>query len=120
MTIKGDRSSILDVLSGYPSIREVNVLKEADGTLELEIKLPRGVDLRDELFFAMAERRYAVISTQQMTASLEEVFLSLTDRTEGTQDKHALRERKRREKMLGNVKEDAPAPEQNDLGGDAE
>ena len=120
MTIKGERSGILDVLSGYPNIREVNVLKEADGTLELEIKLPRGVDLRDELFFAMAERRYAVISTQQMTASLEEVFLSLTDRTEGTQDKHALRERKRREKMLGNVKEDAPAPEQNDLGGDAE
>ncbi len=120
MSIKGERDGILNVLAKYPNIREVHVLKETDGTVELEIKLPRGIDLRDDLFFAMAERRYAVISTQQMTASLEEVFLSLTDRTEGTQDKRALGERKRREKILGNVKEDAPAPEQNDLGGDAE
>ena len=120
MSIKGDRSGILDVLSRYPNIREYNVLKDADGIVELELKLPRGLDIRDELFFAMAERRYAVINIEQKTASLEEVFLSLTDRTQGTQDKHALRERKRREKMLGNVKEEAPAPTQNEMGGDAE
>ena len=120
MSVKGDRGGILDVLSGYPNIREVNVLKDSDGTVELEIKLPRGTDIRDDLFFAMAERRYAVIHTQQMTASLEEVFLSLTDRTQGTPDKHAMREKKRREKMLGNVKEDSSVPEQSHTGGDAE
>lgn len=120
MTVKGDKSGILDVLSHYPNIRKASVLKDANGIVELEIHLPRGIDIRDELFFAMAERRYAVINIEQKTASLEEVFLSLTDKTQGTQDKHTLRERKRREKMLGNVKEEASAPAQNEMGGDAE
>ena len=64
------------------------------------------MDIRDELFFAMAEKRYAVVNMEQITASLEEVFLSLTDKTQGTPDKRALREQKRREKMLGSVQDD--------------
>ena len=64
---KGDKSGILDVLSHYPNIREASVLKDANGIVELEIHLPRGIDIRDELFFAMAERRYAVINIEQKT-----------------------------------------------------
>ena len=129
LSIKGEQSGILDVISRYPNIRDARVLKNAGGIVDLELDLPRGLDLRDELFFAMAERRYAVINIEQITASLEEVFLSLTDRTQGTEDKRALRDKKRRAKMLGNIKDEAqgpesalPAeqPEQNNEGGESE
>ena len=117
MSIKGQRQSILDVIAAYSGIRECRVLGESGGVVELELELPRGLDLRDELFFAMAEKRCAVINIEQSTASLEQVFLALTDKTQGTPSKRALREKKRREKMLGNVKE---ALDEEEDGGDTE
>ncbi|MBR5601896.1 MAG: ATP-binding cassette domain-containing protein, partial [Clostridia bacterium] len=105
MSIKGDRDGILNVISRYPSVRECRVVDEKDGLVHLELDVPKTVDIRDELFFSMAEKRYAVVNIEQVTASLEEVFLSLTDQTRGSPDKRALREKKRREKMLGNVKD---------------
>jgi len=103
MSIKGNKTGILEIIDRFPSVRECTVLKDSDGMVDLELKLPRGTDIRDDLFFAMAEKRFAVVNIEQITASLEEVFLSLTDRTQGTPDKRALREKKRREKILGNV-----------------
>ncbi|MBO5842368.1 MAG: hypothetical protein J6R46_05160, partial [Clostridia bacterium] len=73
--------------------------------------------IRDELFFAMAAKRCAVINIEQVSASLEQVFLSLTDKTQGTPDKRTLRDKKRREKMLGNVREEVAAQEN---GGEAQ
>ena len=51
---------------------------EADGTVTLQVTTAPDTDLRDEIFFAMAERRYAVLSTETVEQSLEEIFLSLT------------------------------------------
>ena len=80
------------------------------------LKIPAvPVPITLQLFFAMAEKRCAVINVEQQSASLEQVFLSLTDKTQGTPDKRTLRDKKRREKMLGNVKEAVP---QNNDGGD--
>jgi ABC-2 type transport system ATP-binding protein len=50
----------------------------AEGTVTLSVVTASDVDLRDEIFFAMAERRYAVISMELAEQSLEEIFLSLT------------------------------------------
>jgi len=36
-------------------------------------------DLRDRIFFAMADRRYAVLSMEREENTLESVFLSLTE-----------------------------------------
>ena len=115
MSIKGAKDAILGVLALYPSIREYRVLSDKDGVVSVELDLSRGVDIRDELFFAMAEKRCAVINIEQHSASLEEIFLSLTDKTQGTPDKRALRDKKRREKMLGNVADKAAEAEN---GGD--
>ncbi len=105
MSIKGQRETIQSVISAYPNIRACHVLSDKDGVVDLDLELPRGLDIRDELFFAMAERRCAVINVEQQTANLEQVFLSLTDKTQGTPDKRTLRDKKRREKLLGNVME---------------
>jgi hypothetical protein len=42
----------------------------------------RGRDVRDDIFFAMAERRYAVLGMELEQKTLEKVFLSLTESTE--------------------------------------
>ena len=120
MSIKGTRDAILEVLATYPTIRDYRILSDKGGVVELELVLPRGVDIRDELFFAMAARRCAVINVEQSGSNLEQVFLSLTDKTQGTPDKRALREKKRREKLLGNVKEELTAQQDEQDGGDEE
>ena len=116
MSIKGAQDTIKQVLSAYPNIREYRVLSDKGGVVNLELQLPRGIDIRDDLFFAMAEKRCAVINIEQQSASLEQVFLSLTDKTHGTPDKRALRDKKRREKMLGNVAEETNEAEDADGG----
>ncbi len=117
MSVKGARDTVLSVIESYPNIRRCSVLSDKDGVVDLELELPRGLDIRDELFFAMAAKRCAVINIEQVSASLEQVFLSLTDKTQGTPDKRTLRDKKRREKMLGNVREEVAAQEN---GGEAQ
>jgi ABC-2 type transport system ATP-binding protein len=117
MSVKGARDTVLSVIESYPNIRRCSVLSDKDGVVDLELELPRGLDIRDELFFAMAAKRCAVINIEQVSASLEQVFLSLTDKTQGTPDKRTLRDKKRREKMLGNVREEVAAQED---GGEAQ
>ena len=117
MSVKGARDTVLGVIESYPNIRRYSVLSDKDGVVDLELELPRGLDIRDELFFAMAAKRCAVINIEQVSASLEQVFLSLTDKTQGTPDKRTLRDKKRREKMLGNVREEVAAQEN---GGEAQ
>ena len=117
MSVKGARDTVLSVIESYPNIRRCSVLSDKDGVVDLELELPRGLDIRDELFFAMAAKRCAMINIEQVSASLEQVFLSLTDKTQGTPDKRTLRDKKRREKMLGNVREEVAAQEN---GGEAQ
>lgn len=80
MTVKGDEAGAREVLNAIEGVRDVTTLSTApDGsTVTLKVSTPADTDLRDDIFFAMAERRYAVISMDKSEHSLEEIFLSLT------------------------------------------
>jgi ABC-2 type transport system ATP-binding protein len=80
MTVKGDEAGIREVLASVEGVGGVTALAsaEAEGTVSLKVTTPADKDLRDDIFFAMAERRYAVISMELAEQSLEEIFLSLT------------------------------------------
>ena len=80
MTVKGDEAGVREVLNAIEGVRDVTTLSTApDGsTVILKVTTPADTDLRDDIFFAMAERRYAVISMDKSEHSLEEIFLSLT------------------------------------------
>jgi hypothetical protein len=56
----------------------VTATDAAAGTVSLSVTTPVDADLRDNIFFAMAAERYAVISMELAEQSLEEIFLSLT------------------------------------------
>jgi ABC-2 type transport system ATP-binding protein len=80
MTVKADEAGARAVLKSIEGVNTVTKLSEneTEGTVTLRVTTATEADLRDEIFFAMAERRYAVLSTETVEQSLEEIFLSLT------------------------------------------
>ena len=80
MTVKGDEAGVRRVLGGIEGIDEISdgPASGIEGTVSLSVKSHSGADLRDTIFFAMAEERYAVISMELAEHSLESIFLSLT------------------------------------------
>ena len=78
LTVKGDREGVLKVLETLEGVGRVKVLSSDKKTVKLKVTTLGEADIRDDIFFAMAERRYAVISMERGEHSLEEIFLSLT------------------------------------------
>ena len=80
MTVKADEAGARAVLKSIEGVNTVTKLSEnqAEGTVTLRVTTTAEADLRDEIFFAMAERRYAVLAIETVERSLEEIFLSLT------------------------------------------
>ena len=80
MTVKGDEEGIrrvLKTIEGVSSVHKETASAE-EGTVNLKVTTSADTDLRDDIFFAMAAERYAVISMERSEQSLEEIFLSLT------------------------------------------
>ena len=88
MTVKGDESGVRVVLKGIEGVKSVTShgASSIEGAINLKVTTAADVDLRDTIFFAMAEQRYAVISMELVEQSLESIFLSLTG---GTKQKTA-------------------------------
>ena len=83
MTVKGDEEGVRAVLAGIEGVEEISDggASGIEGAVSLSVKISAGADLRDTIFFAMAEQRYAVISMELVEQSLESIFLSLTGGT---------------------------------------
>ncbi len=84
LTVKGAAEPVRAVLAAIPGVRAVTVIATGKETVELTVTTARDNDLRDTIFFAMAERRYAVISMEIAEQSLEEIFLTLTSKSKTT------------------------------------
>lgn len=85
MSVKGDVNGIRAVLSGFETIENIKIgTPKTEGVVELTLTITKGKDIRDDIFFAMAEKRYAVIAMEKESASLENIFLSLTSDTVAT------------------------------------
>ena len=79
MSVKGDEEGVRGVLATIKGVRDVVVLPSPNKkTVTLKVTTEGKGDLRDDIFFAMAEQRYAVVSMERGEHSLEEIFLSLT------------------------------------------
>lgn len=78
LTVKGDERGIVEALAAIPGVMAVKRRSADESSVALTVTTSREDDLRDTIFFAMAERRYAVISMEVAEQSLESIFLSLT------------------------------------------
>ncbi|MBQ7354568.1 MAG: ABC transporter ATP-binding protein [Clostridia bacterium] len=66
--------SVLRKISGAQKV----TVKECGSLTEAEVECPKGVDLRESIFFAFSELRCPILSMTLHEASLEEVFLTAT------------------------------------------
>ncbi len=83
MTVKGDEAGVRTVLKGIAGVIDIAAdgVSAVEGAISLKVTTTFESDLRDTIFFAMAEQRYAVISMELVEQSLESIFLSLTEGT---------------------------------------
>lgn len=79
ISVRGDRDiviSIIDSIDGIISREEFTSGEE--GVYKFDLEVEKSTDLRDTIFFSMAEKHCAVIAMERKESSLESIFLSLT------------------------------------------
>ena len=80
LTVRGDWEEINGTLSTLKDIKEI-VRKETmqEGECSLEILSEGETDVREEIFFAFAKVSLPILEMQYSRASLEDIFLELTE-----------------------------------------
>ncbi len=71
--------SVLESIDGIKGCEEIPSPDKDKGVCEFRLSVEKGKDLRDTIFFAMADKRCAVVTMELQKTSLESIFLSLTD-----------------------------------------
>ena len=80
LSVRGDENGVIAVLNEIEEIESCSVeASHEEGVVNLLLSVNSREDLRDRIFFAMADKRYALLSMEKEEASLEAIFLQLTD-----------------------------------------
>ncbi len=96
--ICGPQREVLAMLRAKPGIVYAEVLAERDGdAYTYTIESDYGVDVRKNLFFTLAEKGWALIGMEALGMSLEDIFITVVDKSErsarGLRDKDRSRSR---------------------------
>ena len=88
MAVRGDEDGVIEVINGIEDIESCTLTPSREaGVVQLLLSASEeATDLRDRIFFAMADRRYAVLSMEREENTLEGIFLSLTEQAEKQAD----------------------------------
>ena len=71
------------MLKNLPGISYAEALAQKDGdAYTYMIESEFGVDIRKKLFFTLAERGWAMIGLESLGMSLEDIFITVVDKTE--------------------------------------
>ena len=79
ISVRGESESVRKRLEKLDGVISVFDDGENDGVCSFELELAKDRDIRDEVFFAMADMRCPIISMQYEQTTLEDIFLALTD-----------------------------------------
>lgn len=79
LEIRAKDKEALHVLDNLESVAEWSYKENAEGNLAVEVKVNGTEDIREELSLAFAEERCAILTMKKNQASLEQVFLELTE-----------------------------------------
>lgn len=81
--ICGQQNQVLDALKNMSGVAYAEVLAQKDGdahTYMVESEV--GVDVRKKIFFMAAEKGWAIIGLEALGMSLEDIFITVVDKTE--------------------------------------
>ncbi len=80
LTARASREEAAEVLQGAGFVAETEESRDGNGKIQITVQTSGDIDeAAEKLFFAFAEKRLPILSINQVTASLEDVFLELTD-----------------------------------------
>ena len=78
LSARGDLTAISEILAGIEGILDCEQIPNGNGILDLKLTVSKERDLRDDIFFAMAEHKIPVLTMELEELTLENIFLSLT------------------------------------------
>lgn len=80
LSVRGSREALEETLRNLPGAERFSVRQEKEETVA-EIHESAGQDIREPLFYALAENKMPILSMERSGESLEEIFLQLTEKT---------------------------------------
>ncbi len=86
LEIKGSQDAVTEVLDGILLIEDQMLKESGDGTVLADIKPVENADIREALFHAFSEAELPLLEMHSVRASLEDVFLELTQDEGQVQD----------------------------------
>lgn len=80
MLVKGPKTTIYDALSSMEGVKELNMdFNEKEGLWNVTLSSEEQADIRENVFFKMAEISCPIYEMKSKKVSLEEIFLELTE-----------------------------------------
>lgn len=79
LVVKGGEEDISAALADVAGVRSFQTKAGTDGTCAVTLEQMQGADPREDIFYALADARLPILEMKQTAASLEKVFLELTD-----------------------------------------
>ncbi|MBQ2767992.1 MAG: ATP-binding cassette domain-containing protein [Clostridia bacterium] len=80
ISVRCDEETAEEVLMAINGVERMSMMHTKDeGVLDITLDTDRAYDPRDDIFFAMADRRCAIIAMRYEESTLEDIFLRLTD-----------------------------------------
>ena len=113
LKVRAKTEPVKKVLSGIKGIVSSSY-SESNGITSVELKTAKRSDIRDDIFFAFAERRMPVIEMVYRVLTLEDIFLALTDDkgyTENNSDRVGDKATKPRMHLFSRLKNEEKTPE---------
>lgn len=79
MIIKGDKKDIVAAVKTLSGIDKVEYTEtEEENCIQVSIETRENIDIREEIFYRLANAKCPILEMQSKTVSLEDVFLELT------------------------------------------
>ncbi len=78
MVVKGNKKQLENVLRSVEEIQEIEWKSCENGECAIAIKTAENIDVREKLFYLMAENQMPILEMKSTKVSLEDVFLELT------------------------------------------
>ncbi len=103
MQVKGDKEQIQLGLESIEGVKEFYIdVDEGSDVWKVTVNTEENVDIREQVFYKMAEKNCPILEMQSKKVSLEEIFLELTEgeRVPMEEEKELLEESNLKEEIL--------------------
>ena len=78
--VRREQKEVEQVLNQIRQIRHVDYTLQEDGTVKAQIEVKGAEDIREQIFFAFAEKKMPLQTLKLNKSTLEDIFLELTQK----------------------------------------